>query len=50
MDFQEAMDYEPTRAEATRELEKHGATWGDFVAETGNEKPTGQDILNWLGY
>lgn len=37
--------------EARREVDKHGASWEDFLAEVG-EKPvyTGAEVLGWLGY
>jgi len=48
MTFEEALKYEPMRVEAMRELEKHGITWRDFVAETGNKRPTAQDVLSYV--
>lgn len=37
--------------EARREIEKHGQSWEDFLAEYGaQEFYDGADVLGWLGY
>jgi len=48
----EAMDLDDiTPAEARAEIERHNASWEQFVAAYG-EKPhyTGEEVLEWLGY
>jgi hypothetical protein len=51
MTYEEALDATVTRDEAKREIEKHSASWDDFVAEHGDhETYEGETVLGWLGY
>lgn len=51
MDYWEAIEVEVTKAEAVREVEKHGIDKTEFFAELGEKDCyQGKDILDWLGY
>lgn len=54
MDYEEAKEAEVTRAQAKKEIAKHGnpeGGWETFVAEVGDKATyTGSEVLNWLGY
>lgn len=51
LSYQEAIDIEVTRAEAVRELEKHGADLAEFFADCGEcDSYPGAVVLGWLGY
>lgn len=40
-----------SKARTQRELVKHGASWGDFIADNGeHEEYDAQSVLAWLGY
>jgi hypothetical protein len=50
-DLQSAMEATVSKAQARREIEKHNASWAEFVAECGEyESYSGADVLGWLGY
>lgn len=52
MDYDAALDYEPTDQEIDVELRRHGSNWAEFTRD--NPRPvdgySGADVLNWLGY
>jgi hypothetical protein len=54
MEYDQAMDPRTTvtKAQATRELELHGATLKDYETDMGTMPKTvkTRDILNFLGY
>jgi len=51
MNYEEAMIYEVTRAEARHEIKLHYLKFSDFVADVGNKKTyKGSEVLTWLGY
>jgi hypothetical protein len=51
MDFEEAQQAIVSKAEAAREIEKHGHNPQEFFAEIGERAEyTGAEVLAWLGY
>ncbi len=52
MDYDDALDYEPTDDEIKAEIARHGLDWDDFMNEVArpDEGYTGSDVLAWLGY
>jgi hypothetical protein len=51
MDYSEACRVIVTREEARREVERHGESWEEFVAENGDHKTySGRIVLDWLGW
>jgi len=51
MDYEEAVDAIISRTEAKHEIEKHGLSWIEFLAEVGDKQEyEGSEILDWLGY
>jgi hypothetical protein len=51
MSYSEAIDCEVTRAEAMREIARHGCNAADFIAECGDHQTyAGAAVLAWLGY
>ena len=49
-DFEDYL-FEVTRAQAKREIEKHGLDFYDFVRDYGSKQYyIGSDVLDWLGY
>lgn len=50
-DYQSACEAVVTKAQARREVEKHGLTWVEFVIDVGDrETYQGREVLDWLGY
>ena len=51
MTYEEAIETQVTKAEAMREIMKHGIDPNEFLAEIGDrEFYSGEVILRWLGY
>ena len=51
MDYYEACEVIVTRHEVQQEINKHDATFGEFVLEYGyKEEYIGKDVLDFLGY
>ena len=51
MSFEEAMNAEVTKEEASREIVRHDLDPEDFFLEVGDrEEYSGADVLGWLGY
>ena len=51
MNYENAMTYEVTRAEAKHEIELHCLKFSDFVSDVGFKNTyKGSEVLNWLGY
>ena len=51
MNYEDAITYIVTRAEARHEIELHSLKFADFVADVGNKKTyKGSEVLTWLGY
>lgn len=51
MTYEEAIEAKVTKAEAIRELEKHGLSFADFSKDHGNKATyKGSDVLAWMGY
>lgn len=53
MDYSEAIDHEPTRTEAERELARHGSDWEQFRTycdEFGMNWSEAGVLLGFLGY
>ena len=53
MSYEDAINPHMTvrRAQAAREIAKHGASWTDFVRECGDlAEYRSIDVLVWLGY
>lgn len=49
--YEEAREARVTREQARREIEKHGCSWADFLAECGDHPIyRGAVVLDWLGY
>jgi len=51
MTYEEATEAIVTQDEARREIEKHGFTLAEFMADNGDQQEYfGQTVLDWLGY
>lgn len=49
--YESAEDMTISTARAKREVEKHGSSWADFIADVGEQTEyEAQDVLSWLGY
>ena len=52
MDYEEAMEYRPSKQEVDAEIRKHGLDpedfWGGYYGQPS--EVTGGDVLDWLGY
>ncbi len=47
----EAYETALTTEQAKRVVLRHGLSWSDFIADTGEKELfSGEEVLNWLGY
>ncbi|MES2187975.1 MAG: hypothetical protein V4505_25715 [Pseudomonadota bacterium] len=51
MDYEEATEATVSRAEAKREIAKHGCDFAEFLDDVGDRTAyNGGQVLAWLGY
>lgn len=51
MNYEQACEETITRKQAHKEIERHSASWEDFIRDEGDEETyPGKVVLDWLGY